>query len=272
MTTRRTLVTSVAVGLGLCVAASTWRVSGAVTRLDRAPSETTVLVELFTSEGCSSCPPADALLSEIIDRSPIAGVHVIGLSEHVDYWNQLGWRDPFSDALFTARQQKYAAHATGAAVDNVYTPQIVVDGETALVGSDASAARAAIAAAARRRKAPVRLQWTSGAPLTLDVVIEGSPADAGSRLLVAVAEDDVRVSVPRGENAGHTLAHSGVTRQLREIGRLDKSGAAHVATALSLQPSWRRDHLRAVVMVAAETTGRIAGVAELPLTAGTAAR
>ena len=225
-------------------------------------------MELFTSEGCSSCPPADVLLSEFIDRSPIAGVHVIGLSEHVDYWNQLGWRDPFSDALFTARQQKYAAHATGAAVDNVYTPQMVIDGATALVGSDASAARAAIAAAASRRKAPVRLQWSSGAPLTLDVVIEGSPADAGSRLVVAIAEDDVRVSVPRGENAGHTLAHSGVTRQLREIGRLDKNGAAHLTTALSLQAAWRRDRLRAVVMVAAEQNRPHRGVGELPLTAG----
>lgn len=266
MSLRPWLVASIAIGLAVGIAATTLRVSGAVTRLDRGrASDATVVVELFTSEGCSSCPPADLLLAQMIERAPVPGVHVIGLSEHVDYWDQLGWRDPFSDALFTARQKTYAAHARGASLDNVYTPQMIVDGDVALVGSDADAARAAIASAAGRRKLTVRATWSATSPLTLDIAVEGTSDDAGSHVVVAVAEDHVQVKVPRGENAGRTLAHSGVTRFVRDVGRLDKSGTAQLSTALSVKDDWRRDHLRAVVMVTDVQTGRIHGAAEVAL-------
>src|SRR5438132_8543629 len=109
-----------------------------------APKPTPVLVELFTSEGCSSCPPADALLRTLADAQPIAGAEIIALSQHVDYWDRLGWKDRFSSAAFTNRQQQYGRAFN---IGSIYTPQMVVDGREQFVGSDASRARRAIGTA-----------------------------------------------------------------------------------------------------------------------------
>src|SRR5438309_4363112 len=106
-----------------------------------APAATPVLVELFTSEGCSDCPPADALLEKLIATQPIAGAEVIGLGQHVDYWDQQGWKDRFSSAALTNRQHVYGASF---ALESVYTPQMIVDGRAQFVGSDGNAARKAI--------------------------------------------------------------------------------------------------------------------------------
>ena len=107
-----------------------------------------VVIELFTSEGCSSCPPADDVLATLVREQPLRGVQIIGLGEHVDYWDRLGWRDQFSSALFTARQNEYAQRAFHA--DSIYTPQLIVNGETQVVGSDAKKVKQAIAKAAER--------------------------------------------------------------------------------------------------------------------------
>src|SRR3954452_9345022 len=107
----------------------------------RAGSATPVVVELFTSEGCSDCPPADTLLEKLIAAPPVGGVEIIGLGEHVDYWDRLGWKDRFSSAAAASRQQLYQ---TRFATESIYTPQMVVDGRTEFVGSDAGAARKAI--------------------------------------------------------------------------------------------------------------------------------
>src|SRR5215468_4014633 len=113
-----------------------------------------VVVELFTSEGCSSCPPADAVLAQLQQTQPVAGAEVIALGEHVDYWNYIGWSDPFSAPVFSQRQNDYT-NAFGAF--SVYTPQMVVDGQTEFVGSKMSKALDAIAKAARAPKAKVQL-------------------------------------------------------------------------------------------------------------------
>jgi hypothetical protein len=107
----------------------------------RAADQTAVLVELFTSEGCSSCPPADTLLQRFVDASPVAGAHIIALGEHVDYWDQQGWTDRFSSAALTNRQRIYSQALN---LDSIYTPQLVVDGWAQCVGSDAAAARRAV--------------------------------------------------------------------------------------------------------------------------------
>src|SRR5204863_4528217 len=106
---------------------------------------TPIVVELFTSEGCESCPPADVLLRQLASTQPVPGAQIIPLSLHVDYWDQLGWKDRFSSALLTNRQRVYGTRFN---IDSVYTPQMVVDGRSELVGSDGAAARKAIARAA----------------------------------------------------------------------------------------------------------------------------
>src|SRR4051794_12486359 len=117
-----------------------------------AQTRPVVVVELFTSEGCSSCPPADALLRDQQARG-LPDADLVLLGEHVDYWNHLGWRDAFSSAQFTARQQDYVAHLRLA---SAYTPQAVVDGRAELIGSDESELHRAITASAQKVK-PLKL-------------------------------------------------------------------------------------------------------------------
>src|SRR6266436_6752831 len=122
------------------------------------PTRTPVVVELFTSEGCSSCPPADNLLIRMAEQQPIENAEVIALEEHVDYWNELGWVDPFSSGEWTARQQVYAGVLGNG---NAYTPQMVVDGKTEFVGSQSRKAWQAVQQAASQQKAPVTLRLTN---------------------------------------------------------------------------------------------------------------
>src|SRR4051794_26210557 len=156
-----------------------------------------VLAELFTSEGCSSCPPADQLLQSLDRTQPVAGVRVIVLGEHVDYWDRLGWRDAFSSPLFTARQERYA-RLLGA---EVYTPQIVIDGREAVLGNDPEKVRQAIARAAKHKKAALRISVRRDAP---DSVITVS-GDVRGELWIAVASESARSDVTRGENSGRAL-------------------------------------------------------------------
>jgi hypothetical protein len=189
-----------------------------------APVDTTprtpVLAELFTSEGCSSCPPADLLLRKLDQLQPIPGARVIVLSEHVDYWNQLGWKDPFSSAEFSRRQSDYA-RVLGA---DVYTPQLVIDGRDAFVGSDAQPIQAAIARAAARVKTPVRITAASRESAEAAVSIS-IPALARGKadVWVALADESDRSSVQRGENTGRTLDHVAVLRSLRKVASVSKS-------------------------------------------------
>jgi hypothetical protein len=147
-----------------------------------AAAPTPVLVELFTSEGCASCPAADALLQSLVDTQPIEGAQVIALGHHVDYWDQLGWRDRFSSGAATNRQQRYSQVFN---IDSVYTPEMVVDGREELVGSDARVARRAIGNAAAAAHAAV----------TLTV----EPAD-GNRVATAVTVSELP-KVSRGDHA-----------------------------------------------------------------------
>ena len=175
-----------------------------------------VVVELFTSQGCSSCPPADALLA-VLDKDP----NVIVLSEHVDYWNHLGWRDPFSSSAHSARQQQYARRF---GQDGPYTPQMVVDGQVQFVGSDARRARVAIAEAgalARRARVTVRREGDA-------VFVEAPALLVGSKaeLWVGVLRAEGGAEVARGENAGRTLRHVGIVRTLVRGGTVTRERGA----------------------------------------------
>jgi hypothetical protein len=174
-----------------------------------------VLVELFTSEGCSSCPPADALLARIA-REGAGGAQVVALSEHVDYWDELGWRDRFSSPTFTRRQEAYVRRLRLTAP---YTPQLVVGGRTDVLGSDAGAARRAIAAAAREATGRIdaRLVPDASGDVALRVDAAWTPGISAD-VLVALVQDHATTRVARGENAGRTLGHVSVVRDLRGLG------------------------------------------------------
>ena len=193
-------------------------------------SQRTVLVELFTSEGCSSCPPADALLRRLNGTKTDDGALIIGLGEHVTYWNGLGWRDRFSAETYTVRQQAYGDRFR---LDSAYTPQVVVNGETQVVGSDEGALLRAVRAAG---KSAVELEIgraeLQGDRIALSYVLRG-PVPADSEVWAAVADDRAETEVKRGENGGRVLEHAAVARSLTNLGGA-KTGAAMVS--LSVPP------------------------------------
>ncbi len=243
-----------------------------------ADKRTPVVVELFTSEGCSSCPPADEVLARLERAQPVAGAEIIALGEHVDYWNYIGWADPFSSPAFSERQGAYAK-AFGR--DGVYTPQMVVDGRAEFVGSNWNKAVAAITQAARAPKADVQITLTrkiAGA-VSLRARAGNLPeATAGDTvdLLLAVTESDLSSNVSRGENAGRTLNHRTVVRQLSLIGSAEaKQGVSFSAeSAVTLAKGWKQENLRAVVFVQERKSRRVigAGVVKLAGEPGASAR
>lgn len=217
-----------------------------------------VLVELFTSEGCSSCPPADALLAELDAKQPVAGARVIVLSEHVTYWNSLGWRDPFSQDAMTERQQNYAQHF---GLSGVYTPQAVVDGAAELVGSDHRGMLRAVAQAAASGKTPVSIENAEVAGGELRFAVRGG--DGNAQLMAALAEDSAQADVLRGENGGRTLRHVAVVRELEPMGVGVSDGRV-----LQLRLPAGSGALRLVVFLVDRRGGQVLGVAERTVSRG----
>ena len=234
----------------------------------RAP-RVAVLAELFTSEGCSSCPAADDLLRRLIADQPINGVEVIAISEHVDYWNRLGWRDPFSSPRFTERQTEYAT--TIASPNGVYTPQLVVDGRIGVVGSDLSEVRRALTEAASGERATVMISATQPANLSTTVrasvgTVPSVGRDGTIRVMVAIVEDNLVTDVTRGENASRRLKHDAVVRALHTIGSLDgDESAGEFSKKIELDRDWAARHLRVVAFLQDARTHRIVGVASAKL-------
>ena len=252
-----------AVGIGLVfssmmvLAAGAW--SGGPNPSSEAP--TPVLVELFTSEGCSSCPPADAFLQQL-DKQPITGAEMIVLSEHVDYWNHIGWKDPYSAKFFSDRQSVYAMQLD---LDSVYTPQMVVDGAMELNGSDVAQAKKAFAQALRSEKIPVSLSSVSVAPgENLHVLLRTSPLPASFGLreadvYVAIALDHAESHVSHGENAGRTLAHTSVTKSIVKVGTIQEGKTFSREVQLKLEPGQDLRNLRLVALIQAPHQGRVLG-------------
>jgi hypothetical protein len=224
-----------------------------------------VLVELFTSEGCSTCPPADKLLTDLDQAKSVVGASVIVLSEHVDYWNRLGWKDPFSSAEFSRRQSEYGRLFGG---DDIYTPQMVVDGRIGFVGSNAAKARQEIASAAREPKATVSVAVSASTANSakLAVRVSNVPPVSGDDVDVVLAITESRLSskVSKGENAGRQLAHTAVTRKLVKIGTVSH-GAFNGEPQIELQPTWKRENTKAVVFLQQRSGRRVLGAAAIPL-------
>ncbi len=264
---RKFTVASLLLLMGLLMISSNLHGTRAANRpQETAPPSATVLVELFTSEGCSTCPPADELLAALERVQPVEGVQIIALSEHVDYWNRLGWKDPFSSPEFSQRQVDYMK-ALG--TKDYYTPQMIVDGRVEFVGSKHTVALAEIAKAARLPKAAVKIVTKSSSPkaITFTVQVDQAPEvsrDDTADVLLAITENGLLSKVSRGENSGRDLPHSAVTRKLIKIGSLSK-GAFNGESKINLEDKWKRENLKAVVFVQERASRRVLGATAIPL-------
>jgi hypothetical protein len=236
-------------------------------RGERPPSaRVPVLVELFTSEGCSSCPLADVALARLERTQPVAGAEIVPLSLHVDYWDRLGWADPFSSASFSARQSDYS-RAWGE--NRVYTPQVVVDGRVELLGSDETKARSAVEEAARLPKAAIELvPAASGERASLRIRVRALPAVTPgdkAELLLAITEDRLASDVARGENAGRRLAHSAVVRDLAVVGTLQPGAPFETQRLLRLKTEWKVSALHAIAFIQERKSRKVLGVARISI-------
>ena len=207
-----------------------------------------VVVELFTSQGCSSCPPADVVLSKLAARRD-----VLALSFHVDYWDSLGWKDPFASPVNTARQKAYRQTFHNS---QIYTPQAVVGGVAEMVGSRASEVSAAIADVARRQAVGPKLaiDRTDGIRVTV-------PAGATTAATIWLAAYDPRheTAVRRGENAGSALVNTNVVRKLVELGPY-----AGRTTTLAAPSDFARDGEGVAAWIQTDPTGAIVSAANAP--------
>jgi hypothetical protein len=226
---------------------------------------TPVVVELFTSEGCSSCPPADALLQKLQAQQPATGAEIIAIEEHVDYWNHDGWIDPYSSPEWTERQQVYASLNR----NDSYTPEMVVDGRSQFVGNNESKALREIEKAARAWKIDVSItakQEANGSQhLTVSIgrLHENSANDV-PEVWLAVTEDGLTSSVSHGENSGRVLHHVATLRSLSKIGVPDPRGGAVTFRAdpvVKISPHWDVENLHVTVFVQEKKSREILGAA-----------
>ena len=232
--------------------------------IKRNESQSVAVVELFTSEGCSSCPPADDNLRRIANNAVKTNQKVIPLSFHVDYWNRLGWKDPFSQPAFSERQREYAAVLNS----DTYTPQMIVNGSVEFVGSNRqltdqnilkaleSPARHAVTLSTSmlegQRQLSVRYRVTGPLSETEEFV--------GEVINIAVATDSESISVSRGENAGRKLSHVWVVKSLQVIPLNSRDGAINIDPAFV-----KKKHTRIVAYVQSRSTGVITGASALEL-------
>ncbi len=226
-----------------------------------ATLRTPVLVELFTSEGCSDCPPADVLLEKLDRSQPVRNAQLVVLSEHVDYWNDIGWKDPYSSHEFSIRQQDYSHRFR---LDSAYTPQMVVDGSAQFVGSDERQAIRSAEDAVKAEKVPIALSLVhlEGNMLSLKVESGALPSSVSSKSansLLVLADDSDQTNVRRGENAGRILRHVAVVRSLTRLGTLDRGGAFSREVKVSTENANPRN-LRVVAIVQETPVGRALGV------------
>ncbi len=220
--------------------------------------KTHVFVELFTSEGCSSCPPADRVLAQLEREQTNMDAEIITLALHVDYWNYLGWKDEFSSKSYSERQSGYAERFK---LDSIYTPQMVVDGQTQFVGSNLGTAQKAISDLAKNQKANIEI---SNANDKLKVKIADAPAHDDSYVWLAIAEDDLKTNVRRGENGGKTLNHVSVVREMKLLGNLAAADKTFEnETALQLNSNWKKENLNFIVFVQGKESKKVFGVNKL---------
>jgi len=245
-------------------AASTPAASG-----EAAAAKTPVVIELFTSEGCSTCPPADKVLGYMEEKQPFPGTTVIPLEEHVDYWNHEGWNDPYSSAKWTDRQKSYA----GLFKKTEYTPQMVIDGKTELIGSDGPSVVKAVQAAVQAQKTDVKIvaAATDAKGLRHYTVTTGKISAASNgdspEVWLAVTEDGLQSSVNAGENSGQTLHHAATLRSLQKIGVADagKPESFSGDAAVKFDSKWNAANSHVVVFIQDKKSREILGAGWIAL-------
>jgi hypothetical protein len=238
--------------------------STAQSRIASPPRPATpILIELFTSEGCSSCPPADAWLKQIDVSQPIAGAQAIVLSEHVDYWNHDGWKDPYSSSFFTERQDAYVRALGGS---SPYTPEMIVDGATELHLENQAQVTQAFQKAAQTRQLPVSIgalsvEGSSPSILRAHIDADGTAAWHSADVYAAIALNHAESQVLRGENEGRRLAHAAVALNLVHVGKLEKGKPFSQDFQAKLPPGLDPKNLRLVVFVQESGPGSVVGAA-----------
>ncbi len=262
----RTVVKALLMLFGLCaVFGSACKAQTPAADSGRKP----VIVELFTAEGCSSCPPAEAIALKM-EKQPLPGIEMIVLEEHVDYWNQDGWIDPFSSADWTARQKDYVSKLANG---NPYTPEMVVDGLSQFTGSNGREAQKAIEDAARGPETEVtiadaKLDSKGAGDFKISVgKLEGNTAGDEAQVWVVVTEDGLHSAVSAGENAGHTLYHAAVVRYLHKVGAAQGSGDTAFSgdARVKIKSNWNHDNLSIVAFVQEKKSLKVLGAASTKL-------
>lgn len=223
-------------------------------------SATPILLELFTSEGCSSCPPADALVQQLDQAQPISGAQLIVLSEHVDYWDHDGWKDRYSSSAITDRQIEYVRAMK---LKEPYTPQIIVDGTTELRGDqqqmfqtlqkDVSAPKISL------HLDSVSADGKTPPDLKGHIDVEPSPEKHNADVYVAVALAHAESQVASGENSGKHLSHIDVVQEIKKVGKLDKNNHFSQDFELKLKPGTDPSNIRVVAFVQEPGPGRVLG-------------
>ncbi|HEX8816473.1 MAG TPA: DUF1223 domain-containing protein [Terriglobales bacterium] len=233
-----------------------------------ADNQPVILAELFTSEGCSSCPPADKFL-ETLDSQPIKGVHVIVMSEHVDYWNHDGWKDPYSSHLFTERQEAYNDRLKPP--NGSYTPQMILNGIEQFTGSDTDQAGKSFTKVVQDPKVPLHLSNVSiDASHVLHAHVDSGPLDPSfhvndADLMIAVAMNRAESQVSAGENKDRKLTHVAVVRSLNKDGQLKQGQSVNQDIQVKVDPKLDADNLRIIAFLQEAHQGRVVGAAEAPL-------
>jgi hypothetical protein len=251
-------------GATLVVALMFLSVLRAASDTPAATEPSPVLVELFTSEGCSSCPPADVLLQKLDALQPIPGAQLIVLSEHVTYWDHDGWKDPNSSQPLTDRQSAYESVL---GEKTVYTPQIIVDGNQMIrLNQTQDQIVATLEKASAQAKVPVRIGDISvdnGHPAVLRAHVEtGENADKhNADVYVVLALDHVESQVLRGENGGKHLVHVAVVRQLAKVGKLPKGKSFAQDVQLKLTDGINPKNIRLIAFVQDSGPGKVLGSA-----------
>ena len=228
---------------------------------DTARSGTPLLIELFTSEGCSSCPPADAWLQRVDASQPVSGVELIVLSEHVTYWDHDGWKDPYSRDLYTDRQSNYVR---GLGLSTAYTPQVIVNGTSELHLNDPQQMKQVLLEAASAPRVPVNISTLSvarsGPPiLRAHIEVDGGRLNRNADIFAVVALDHVETQVAHGENGGKLLTHVAVAQEFVKVGKLEKKKTFSQDIEIKLPLSADSQNLRLIVFVQEPGSGSVLG-------------